>query len=93
LLTTLVSSAEGIRYLGLEDQFLPQIVKSFDQLDPVSHSFPTFFLSSKELRLQFNGVPESDPIFSKRRVADTLTYGYLEMLGVLSKHKDGIECV
>ncbi|KAG6916446.1 hypothetical protein DXG01_006774 [Tephrocybe rancida] len=39
----------------------------------------------------FNGVPDSDPVFSKKRVADTLTYGYLEMLGTLSKYKDGIE--
>ncbi|KAG2009933.1 ste16 [Coprinopsis cinerea AmutBmut pab1-1] len=39
----------------------------------------------------FNGGSETDPIFSKKRVADTLTYGYLEMLGTLSKYKDGIE--
>ncbi|KAH6911417.1 Rapamycin-insensitive companion of mTOR, middle domain-containing protein [Coprinopsis sp. MPI-PUGE-AT-0042] len=39
----------------------------------------------------FNGVSESDPIFSKRRVAETLTYGYLEMLGILSKRPEGIE--
>ncbi|KII86754.1 hypothetical protein PLICRDRAFT_43412 [Plicaturopsis crispa FD-325 SS-3] len=39
----------------------------------------------------FNGAPESDPIFSKKRVAETLTYGYFEMLGTLSKHKEGIE--
>lgn len=38
----------------------------------------------------FNGVSESDPIFSKRRVAETLTYGYLEMLGILSKRPEGI---
>ncbi|KAJ2919190.1 hypothetical protein MD484_g1222, partial [Candolleomyces efflorescens] len=39
----------------------------------------------------FAGVAESEPIFSKKRVADTLTYGYLEMLGTLSKYKEGIE--
>ncbi|RXW24422.1 hypothetical protein EST38_g1410 [Candolleomyces aberdarensis] len=39
----------------------------------------------------FAGVAESEPIFSKKRVADTLTYGYLEMLGTLSKYKDGVE--
>ncbi|KAF8158105.1 Rapamycin-insensitive companion of mTOR, N-term-domain-containing protein [Crassisporium funariophilum] len=72
LLTTLMASPEGIKYLA-EDQFLRQVKKSFAQLDP------------------FNGVPGSDPIFSKKRVADTLTYGYLEMLGTLSKFKDGIE--
>ncbi|KAG6854116.1 hypothetical protein C0991_010280 [Blastosporella zonata] len=73
MLSTLMTSTDGVRYLATEDQFLSQIVKSFAQLDP------------------FNGVPDSDPIFSKKRVADTLTYGYLEMLGTLSKYKDGIE--
>jgi large subunit ribosomal protein L17e len=37
--------------------------------------------------------PPSDPVLSKGRIAETLTYGYLEMLGTLSKHKEGIECV
>ncbi|KAF8895478.1 Rapamycin-insensitive companion of mTOR, N-term-domain-containing protein [Infundibulicybe gibba] len=73
LLTTLMASQDGVRYLSSDDPFLTQIVRSFAQLDP------------------FNGVPDSDPIFSKRRVADTLTFGYLEMLGTLSKHKEGIE--
>jgi len=41
----------------------------------------------------FYGVQGQDPIFSPRRIAETLTYGYLEMLGTLSKHKEGIECV
>ncbi|KAF8195553.1 Rapamycin-insensitive companion of mTOR, N-term-domain-containing protein [Pholiota molesta] len=62
LLSTLMTSPEGVRYLSTEDQFLTQIKKSFAQLDP------------------FNGVPDSDPIFSKKR-----------MLGTLSKTKDGIE--
>lgn len=73
LLTTLLASPDGMRFLSTEDQFLTQIVKSFAQLDP------------------FNGLPDQDPIFSKKRVAETLTYGYLEMLGTLSKHKEGIE--
>lgn len=73
LLSTLMSTPDGVRYLAHEDQFLAQIVKSFAQLDP------------------FNGAPDSDPIFSKRRVADTLTYGYLEMLGTLSKYKEGLD--
>ena len=42
---------------------------------------------------QFNGTPSSDPIFSRRRIENTLTYGYLEMLGVLSKYPEGVECV
>jgi len=34
-----------------------------------------------------------DSIFSKQRVEDTLSYGYLEMLGALSKTQRGIEWV
>lgn len=44
-----------------------------------------------DARIQFAGTPESDPIFSKKRVHETLTYGYLEMLGTLSKFREGIE--
>ncbi|KAI9458810.1 Rapamycin-insensitive companion of mTOR, N-term-domain-containing protein [Russula earlei] len=72
LLTTLLASPDGRRFLASEDDLLKQLTRSFAQLDP------------------FNGAPESDPIFSKKRVSETLTYGYLEMLGTLSKHKDGI---
>ncbi|KAF9452980.1 hypothetical protein P691DRAFT_720833 [Macrolepiota fuliginosa MF-IS2] len=39
----------------------------------------------------FNGPPDSDPMFSKKRVAETLTYGYFELLGTLSKYEKGIE--
>ncbi|KAI6122475.1 Rapamycin-insensitive companion of mTOR, middle domain-containing protein [Pisolithus croceorrhizus] len=73
LLTTLLASPDGVRFLLYEDDFLKQIIKSFAQLDP------------------FNGTPESDPIFSKQRMMETLTYGYFDMLGTLSKHPEGIE--
>ncbi|KAF8501078.1 Rapamycin-insensitive companion of mTOR, N-term-domain-containing protein, partial [Russula emetica] len=72
LLTTLLASPDGRRFLASEDDLLKELTRSFAQLDP------------------FNGAPESDPIFSKKRVSETLTYGYLEMLGTLSKHKEGI---
>ena len=36
LLTTLMANPDGVRYLGNDDELLPQIVKSFDQLHPVS---------------------------------------------------------
>lgn len=72
LLTTLLASPDGRRFLASEDDLLKQLTRSFAQLDP------------------FNGAPESDPIFSKKRVSETLTYGYLEILGTLSKHKEGI---
>ncbi|KAF8578071.1 hypothetical protein K439DRAFT_1395907 [Ramaria rubella] len=38
-----------------------------------------------------NGNSISDAIFSKRRIDNTLTYAYLEMLGVLSKYPEGID--
>lgn len=88
-----MASPDGVRYLSTEDQFMSEIVKSFAQLDPVrqlhdvTHDMAWLILS------QFNGVPDSDPMFSKKRVAETLTYGYLEFLGTLSKYKDGIEWV
>lgn len=43
--------------------------------------------------VQFNGVQDADPIFSKKRVQETMTSGYLEMLGTLSRQKEGIEYV
>ncbi|KAI8986238.1 Rapamycin-insensitive companion of mTOR, N-term-domain-containing protein [Trametes punicea] len=36
-------------------------------------------------------APVPDPIFSKKRMHDTLTCGYFEMLGTLSKRKEGTE--
>lgn len=39
LMNTLLSSPEGIRFLG-EDEFMSQIMKSFAQLDPVSTISP-----------------------------------------------------
>ncbi|EJF61068.1 hypothetical protein DICSQDRAFT_147513 [Dichomitus squalens LYAD-421 SS1] len=72
LLNALLASQEGVKFLA-EDEFLPQLYKSFDQLDP------------------HTATPTSDPIFSKKRMQDTLTYGYFEMLGTLSKRKEGIE--
>ena len=86
-----MSSPEGLKYLQTEDEFLPQIVKSFAQLDPVW--LPFLHPCSLSSSLQFNGQTDSAPIFSKKRVEETLTSGYLEMLGTLSKQKDGLECV
>nr|VWP00964.1 Guanyl nucleotide exchange factor Sql2 [Ganoderma boninense] len=72
LLNALLASQDGVKFLA-EDEFLSQLYKSFDQLDPQT---PT---------------PTSDPVFSKKRMQDTLTYGYFEMLGTLSRRKEGIE--
>ncbi|KAG8908318.1 hypothetical protein FRC00_011289, partial [Tulasnella sp. 408] len=39
----------------------------------------------------FNPGTVADPLFSADKIATTLTYGYIEMLGTLSKHADGID--
>lgn len=43
--------------------------------------------------VQFQGAPALDPIFSAKRVENTLTSGYFEMIGILSRYPEGIECV
>ncbi|KAI9498276.1 Rapamycin-insensitive companion of mTOR, middle domain-containing protein [Zychaea mexicana] len=37
-----------------------------------------------------NGDPETEPIFSKERMENTLSRGYFTLLGVMSKHKEGV---
>ncbi|KAI0775530.1 Rapamycin-insensitive companion of mTOR, N-term-domain-containing protein [Trametes elegans] len=39
----------------------------------------------------FTPAPTPDPIFSKKRMQETLTCGYLEMLGTLSKRQEGVD--
>ena len=40
-----------------------------------------------------NVTQPQEALLSKRRITDTLSFGYLEMLGVLSKRREGIELV
>ncbi|KAH9452898.1 hypothetical protein Pst134EB_016847 [Puccinia striiformis f. sp. tritici] len=40
---------------------------------------------------QQTGTPTTELLFSQSRVEDTLTHGYFEMLGVLSKYPEGIK--
>ncbi|CAH7666254.1 hypothetical protein PPACK8108_LOCUS590 [Phakopsora pachyrhizi] len=40
-----------------------------------------------------SGVSQSETLFTQTRVEDTLTHGYFEMLGVLTKSPDGIKLV
>jgi len=40
---------------------------------------------------QNSGTPSAEVLFSQSRVEDTLTHGYFEMLGVLSKYPEGIK--
>ena len=39
-MTTLMANSDSIRYLATEDEFLPQILKSFEQLFPVGTTSP-----------------------------------------------------
>lgn len=43
--------------------------------------------------IQFQGAPAPDPIFSAKRVENTLTCGYFDIIGVLSQYSEGVECV
>lgn len=91
----MMSSSEGAKFLSTEDLLLKQLTKSFAQLDPVRIViFGLVFLKKAQIGLsQFNGTPSKDPIFSEPRFCNTLTFGYLEMLGVLSTFEKGVECV
>ena len=89
-----MANRDGVKFLDTDDEFLPQIVKGLRQLDPVSlrATLVRFILLTKPQQLYGpNAAPDYDPIFSKKRVEETLTAGYLEMLGTLSKHKEGLE--
>lgn len=71
LITTLLSNADGIRYLS-ENKLLAQLAEALSELDPL------------------NGETETEPIFSKERMENTLSRGYFTLLGTFSKHKEGV---
>ncbi|CCA73896.1 related to protein ste16 [Serendipita indica DSM 11827] len=73
ILSTLVKTSEGTKFLLSEDDFLKDLSDSFAQFDP------------------WNGNPTYDSIFTQDRVEDTLSFGYLQMLGQLSKSQRGME--
>ncbi len=43
--------------------------------------------------IKINGTFESEPLFSKERMNNTLTSGYFTILGNFSKYKDGVRLV
>ncbi|KIM25763.1 hypothetical protein M408DRAFT_203761 [Serendipita vermifera MAFF 305830] len=73
ILSTLVKTQDGSRFLLNEDDFLKDLSECFAHFDP------------------WNGNPAYDSIFTKQRVEDTLSFGYLQMLGQLSKTPRGLE--
>ncbi|RUS19260.1 hypothetical protein BC937DRAFT_87759 [Endogone sp. FLAS-F59071] len=83
IFTTLLSNADGVRYLG-ENKVLRQFAEALSQLEPVCEL--SFYLSV----LGVNASTEEEIIFSRERMETTLTSGYFIFLGTLSKYKDGL---
>ncbi|QRV92421.1 STE16 protein [Ceratobasidium sp. AG-Ba] len=79
LMTTFISTPEGLKYLQSEDPLLKQIVECLEQIDPLSAGAAP------------PSAATADLIFSKVHMEKTISFGYLEMLGTLSRHPDGIE--
>ncbi|CAO3594443.1 unnamed protein product [Absidia cylindrospora] len=75
LLSTLLSHVDGVRYLE-ENKLLNQLAEALDELDPLKNRD-----GSAEL---------AEPIFSKERMTHTLSGGYFTLMGILTKHKDGV---
>ncbi|KAK0549981.1 hypothetical protein OC846_002598 [Tilletia horrida] len=74
------ATPDGVKILA-EDLLLREIRQALDQLDPVN------FLSSGAGPL----MPAGDQLMSKIRVQETLTFGYFEMIGTLTRSAEGIE--
>ncbi|CEH14460.1 related to protein ste16 [Ceraceosorus bombacis] len=75
LLTTLSSCPDGLRFLA-ETRFLREVRECLEQLLPLAPAG------------QVIGAGEA--IFSRIRIVETLTGGYFEMLGVLTKTPEGL---
>ncbi|KZV78009.1 hypothetical protein EXIGLDRAFT_83859, partial [Exidia glandulosa HHB12029] len=73
LITTLLSNADGVRFLQTDDPFLKQLADALNDIDPT------------------RGSMSADPTFSRPRVEETLTYGYFEILGTMSRYPEGLE--
>ncbi|QRV77606.1 STE16 protein [Ceratobasidium sp. AG-Ba] len=68
-----------IHQARVEDPLLKQIVECLEQIDPLSAGAAP------------PSAATADLIFSKVHMEKTISFGYLEMLGTLSRHPDGIE--
>lgn len=99
-MTTLISTTDGLKFLQTEDPLLKQIVECLEQIDPVrfglglSDRQPS--LTVYDPRLKLSGATtasatSADLVFSKTHMDKTISFGYLEMLGTLSRYPDGIE--
>lgn len=86
LVSTMLSNPEGIKFIT-EDKLLRQLVECFNELDQVSSPAKRQFNSD----VQYVGTPSAYPVFARDRVENSLTYGYFEMIGTLSKSLEGIK--
>jgi len=77
MIRAFLATAEGVKVLG-EDPLLREIRHALEMLDPLSMG-------------QSGGpMPTGDQWMSKIRVEETLTYGYFEMIGILSRNGEGL---
>ncbi|KAK0530307.1 hypothetical protein OC842_003969 [Tilletia horrida] len=73
-----LATSEGVKVLA-EDPLLKEIRSAIELLDPLSMG-------------QSGGpMPTGDQLMSKARVEETLTYGYFEMIGILSRYHEGLD--
>lgn len=89
LLNTMLSCPEGIRYLT-EDKLVSQMAACFSDIDEVRS---TDNITCWSLTIKQSGRPSAHPIFSRDRIDRTLTHGYFEMLGTMTKSRDGLAYV
>ncbi|KAL6304381.1 Rapamycin-insensitive companion of mTOR, N-term-domain-containing protein [Sparassis latifolia] len=82
----------NIRWVRLGCLLLNALMASPDGVRFLSEDeFLGQIVEGLEQLIPLNSAPVSDPIFSKKRMQDTLTFGYFEMLGTLSKRKEGLD--
>lgn len=85
----MLSTPEGIRFLT-EDKLLRQLLHCFNELDQVGNTLSRGLIMRLTL-VQYVGQPTARPLFARDRLEGTLTYGYFEMIGTLSKHREGMK--
>lgn len=97
LISTMLANTEGVKFLS-EDRLLWQLADCFTNIDEVGSTIACpSRLQTQSFRLTCNLPPQrskrttSAAILSKDRIDKTLTHGYFEMLGVLSKHREGMQ--
>jgi rapamycin-insensitive companion of mTOR len=90
----MLANPEGVRFLT-EDKLLRQMVDCLHELDQVcvSLDLSTLFFATLPPVIadisQYAGPLASQPVFARDRLENSLTYGYFEMIGTLSKHREG----